>query len=243
MRPAHPFDPCGGHRIVALIPARAGSKRVLGKNTRLLNGKPLIQYTIDLAQACSLISAVVVSSDDPWTIAFADDLGCETPLRDPAHATDDAPDFLWVNDVMRGRTEDIFCILRPTSPFRTESTIRRAYARLLGSGADSVRAIERARQHPGKMWVFEPGSPFIVPYDAQQHPDGTPWHSSPTQTLPEVWVQNASLEMAWTTVLQQGTITGHRIAPFLTEAEEGFDINTPEDWARAEAIDRRTDSP
>lgn len=236
---AHPCEPYGGHKIVALIPARAGSKRIPGKNTRLLNGKPLIQYTIELANACTLFSSVMVSSDDPEALQLAREAGVVAYPRHPDHATDDACDFLWVNDVMRDSSADIFCILRPTSPFRTQSTIRRAYARLLGSGADSVRAIERVKQHPGKMWRFEAGSRFIVPYVDQTHPDGTPWHSSPTQSLPDVWVQNASLEMAWTYVLKQyGTISGRHVAPFLTEAEEGVDINTPEDWERAERMAR-----
>jgi CMP-N,N'-diacetyllegionaminic acid synthase len=68
--------------------------------------------------------------------------------------------------------------------------------------------------------------------------DGTPWHSSPTQTLPPVYVQNASLEMAWTYVVKQfGTIAGRKIAPFFTEGYEGFDINTPDDdWREAERL-------
>lgn len=227
-------QPLGSHRIVALIPARAGSKRCPGKNTRVLGGKPLFVWSVDAARASGLFERVIVSTDDPEVWRGALEMWCDLHERKPEHATDTAPDFLWVNDVMRGRDEDIFCILRPTSPFRTASTIRRAHARLIGSGADSVRAVEVVTQHPGKMWWD--ASKWIVPVLGCSHADGTPWHSSPTQTLPRVYMQNASLEMAWTHVLRQGTISGRFVAPFLTEPLEGFDINSPEDFARAEQI-------
>lgn len=212
---------------------------------KALGGKPLVQWTIDVAKSCEMFANIVISSDDARTIDQSLHMGCDTyHLRKSGHSDDDAPDFLWVDDVMRDVRADLFAILRPTSPFRTASTIRRAYARLIGSGADSVRAVEKVAQHPGKMWVDD--GKFIRPIleggslsdgPSPYHADGTPWHSSPTQTLPKVYVQNASLEMAWTYVLKQHkTIHGVRVAPFLTEPIEGFDINTPEDWERAEAI-------
>lgn len=223
----------GTHSIVALIPARNGSKRVPNKNFRELAGKPLYQWSIDLARSCGVFRSVVLSTDECGVRTETPDVNVH--FRKPEHATDDAHDFLWVNDVMQQIDADIFCILRPTSPFRTASTIRRAYARLIGSGAHSVRAVEPVKQHPGKMWVDD--GKWIAPLLDKQHPDGTPWHSSPTQSLPLVYVQNASLEMAWTFVLKQyKTISGEHVAPFLTEPLESVDINTPEDWARAEAI-------
>lgn len=226
----------GAHTIAALIPARAGSVRVPGKNTKPLAGTPLIRYTLDLATSCDLFSAVIVSTDDPGVRAIARGYpGVCVHERHPDDATATAPDIRWVQAAMQDRPEDIFCILRPTSPFRTVSTIRRAYAKLIGSGADSVRAVERVSQHPGKMWQLLDGATFMYPLLDRQHPDGTPWHSSPTQTLPVFYVQNASLEMAWTRVLTTfRTIHGMSVAPFLTEPREGIDINTPEDFSRAE---------
>ena len=245
--------PLGSHSMVALIPARAGSKRCPGKNTRLLGGKPLIQWSLEAAEACGLFSQIIVSSDDADTRYAAIIYGVTAHDRKPAHATDTAPDYLWVNDVMRERSEEIFCILRPTSPFRTASTIRRAYARLIGSGAHSVRAVEKVTQHPGKMWYSPEGSKFMEPaldggglsdLPDPYHDDGTPWHSSPTQTLPTYYVQNASLEMAWTWVLRQThTISGHLVAPFLTESLEGFDINTEADFAEAERLAVQAQDP
>ena len=132
----------------------------------------------------------------------------------------------------------MFAILRPTSPFRTAATIRRAYDQFKRTpDVDSLRAVEPVKQHPGKMWAYEgPGYP-ITPLLGYTRSDGVPWHSAPTQTLPTFYVQNASLEMAWTrTVTQLGSIAGKKVLPFFTKGYEGFDLNTPEDWELAEQL-------
>lgn len=221
--------------LTILIPARSGSKRVRHKNVRHLGGKPLIQWTIEAA-ILAKAAHVIVSSNDTWTLAFADNEGCETHIRKPEHATDDAPDFLWVNDLREMIDTPYFAICRPTSPFRTASTIRRGFAALLGSRADSIRAVSRVTSpHPAKMWRIERG--LLRPVLGGCHPDGTPYHSSPTQSLPEVYQQNASLEMACTSVIEATkTISGYRIAPFLTDDLESFDINTETDFADAERL-------
>jgi hypothetical protein len=92
------------------------------------------------------------------------------------------------------------------------------------------------KQHPGKMWEWVgPGYPMTPLLSYSSH--GTPWHSSPTQTLPTFYIQNASLEMAWTrTVTQLGSIAGKRVLPFFTEGFEGFDLNTMDDWREAERL-------
>lgn len=220
--------------LTVLIPARAGSKRVPGKNTRMLGGKPLIQWTIEAAQAAH-VADIIVSTDDDVTAQLAHAHGCRVHTRKPEHATDDAPDILWVRDVLPMVHTPIVAILRPTSPFRTASTIRRAYALLKGSDAHSVRAVETVTQHPGKMWITRPGSRYMIPLLEHRHPDGTPWHSSPTQRLPLVYVQNASLEMARVWAIQAyGTISGQIVAPFLTDPRESLDINTEADFTAAQ---------
>ena len=223
--------------LTILIPARAGSKRCVGKNTRLLGGKPLIEWTINTALLANT-AKVIISSDDPaiWPIARFHELALH--IRKPEHATDDATDFSWVYDLREWIETPYFAILRPTSPFRTASTIRRAYAQLVGSEAHSVRAVEKvAYLHPCKMWTFEVGSKLMQPVIRGCHPDGTPYHSSPTQSLPAVYMQNASLEMAQTWVIEgTKTISGYHVAPFLTDAIEGFDINDESDFTEAEVL-------
>ena len=231
--------------IVALIPARAGSKRIPGKNMRPLAGHPLIVYTIAAAQQSGIFTQIIVSSEDDATLRLAASSGARSIWRPPAWSTDEAPDILWVRGVLehladRREAAHAFAILRPTSPFRTAETIRRAYRQftLPDQTADTIRAVEPVTQHPCKMWqqVHGPHGP-IKPLVEGKHADGTPWHSSPTQTLPTYYVQNASLEMAWSYVVRDyGTITGRKIAPFFTEGFEGFDLNTPADWREAEYL-------
>jgi CMP-N,N'-diacetyllegionaminic acid synthase len=216
---------------------------VPGKNVYPLAGHPLIAYAIAGAQQAGVFDAVVVSTDSDEIAEVARRYGGETPeLRPPELATATSPDVDWIVhmlDVLEldGRTYDVFSILRPTSPFRTGETIRRAWDRLmaLGDRADSIRAIEPARQHPGKMWTLD--GDLMRPL-LPQPAGGTPTYSSQTKSLPPVYVQNSSLEIAWMRVVrsEHPEIAGARIAPFLTEGAEGFSIDYPEDLERAEAL-------
>jgi N-acylneuraminate cytidylyltransferase len=222
---------------VALVPARAGSLRVPGKNVRELAGHPLLAYSIAAAQESGAFDAVLVSTDSQEIADVALRYGAEVPGLRPAEiSTATSSDIEWVLHVMEGRNEEVFSILRPTSPFRRGATIRRALDRLLelGDGADSIRAVELCRQHPGKMWVLE--GELMRPLLPQ--PEGeTPLHSRQYQALPPVYAQNSSLEIAWTRVLAEDrSIAGRRVAPFLTEGPEGFSIDYPEDFERAEAL-------
>lgn len=226
--------------VVALIPARGGSKRVPGKNIRPIGGHPLIAYTIAAARASGIFADVIVSTDDEPTAAIARHYGAEVPFLRPVElAGDRSPDIEWVAytlDRLReaGRSYDCFSILRPTSPFRQAATIRRCWEQFLASpGLDSIRAVEKVKQHPGKMWVIhgERMAPLLL------NPPGTPWHSQQYQALPEVYVQNASLEIAWCRVaLEGGSIAGNVIAPFLTRDSEGVDVNDWIDWLIAEEL-------
>jgi len=231
----------GGPSLVALIPARSGSKRVPGKNIRRLGGHPLLAYTIRAALESGVFADVVVSTDDEEYAAIARHYGASVPFMRPAElAGDGSPDIDWVEHALcrlrdGGRAHDCFSLLRPTSPFRQASTIARAWREFRAESAvDSLRAVERCRQHPGKMWIVR-GSRMtpLLPLG----PVTQPWHSSQTQTLPAVWVQNASLEIAHSRVVFHGrTIAGDVVMPFLTEGFEGFDVNTREDWTLAERV-------
>jgi CMP-N,N'-diacetyllegionaminic acid synthase len=221
---------------VGLVPARSGSERVPGKNVMPLGGHPLIAYSIAAAQESGVFDAVVVSTDSEEIAEVARRYGADVPgLRPAEMSTSRSYDIEWVLHVMRDRDEEVFAILRPTSPFRTAQTIRRAFERLveLGERADSIRAVEPARQHPGKMWTL--AGDLLEPLLLQ--PAGeTPLHSRQYQALPKVYAQNSSLELAWSRVLDEPvpTISGTRVAPFFTEGAEGFSIDYPDDIERAE---------
>jgi N-acylneuraminate cytidylyltransferase len=211
---------------------------VPGKNVMPLAGHPLIAYTIAAARASGVFEAVVVSTDSPEIAEIARRYGAEVPgLRPEELATATSPDVEWVVHVMADRYEDVFSILRPTSPFRQADTIRRAHAQLLalGDAADSVRAVEPVKQHPGKMWVVE--GELMRPL-LDQPSGGVPYHSMQYQALPKVYVQNSSLEVAWSRVLdgESPSIAGERVAPFFTDELEGFSVDYPEDVERAERL-------
>lgn len=221
---------------VALVPARAGSQRVPGKNLLPLGGRPLVAWSIESARASGVFAEVVVSTDSEQIAAVAEQCGAVVITRPPELATATSPDIDWVLHAMDGRGEDAFAILRPTSPFRGEATIRRAWERFvsLGDAIDSLRAVEPVRQHPAKMWQLEGDRMRPV---LERPDDGTPWHSMQHASLPPVYVQNSSLEIAWRRVLDGlPSIAGTRIAPFLTEGSEGFSIDYPEDVERAERL-------
>lgn len=226
---------------VALIPARSGSKRVPNKNIRPLKGHPVIAYTITAALDSGIFQDVIVSTDSELYAEVAVHYGAEVPfLRPKEIAGDLSPDVEWVEYTLQtlrknGRAHDCFSILRPTSPFRLPTTIQRAWSEFCGeNGIDSLRAVEKCAQHPAKMWIIRGKRMLpVMPFG----PEAQPWHSSQYQSLPVVYVQNASLEIAWSKIaLEQRSIAGNVIAPFLTEDYEGFDVNKEYDWQMAEKL-------
>lgn len=231
--------------IVAFIPARSGSTRVPGKNVRRLGAHPTLAYSISAAIDSGVFGSVIVSTEDPGTAEIAKHYGADVPFLRPAELAGSlSPDIEWVEYTLntlreRGRPFEAFSILRPTSPFRSAATIKRAWEAFRNdAGADSLRAVERCKQHPAKMWIVR-GTRLLplMPFGPKEQP----WHSSQYQALPEVFVQNASLEMAWSRVALEGrTIAGEVIIPFITEESEGFDINDQWDWWMAEEIVRRS---
>jgi CMP-N,N'-diacetyllegionaminic acid synthase len=227
--------------VVAFIPARSGSVRVKDKNVRRLAQHPLMAYAIAAARDSGIFDAVVCSTDCERHARVARYYGAEVPfLRPPEFAASTSPDIEWVEYTLnrlreKGRSFDCFSILRPTSPFRSAEMIRRAWAAFLAEhGIDSLRAVEKVNQHPGKMWVVRGKRmlPLLPLSPAEQ-----PWHSSQMAALPELYVQNASLEIAWSRVVFDGlNIAGVSVMPFFTDEIEGFDINNQYDWDYAEAM-------
>ena len=224
--------------VVALIPARAGSERVPGKNIRPLAGHPLIAYAIATARQAGIFDRVVCSTDSAEIGDVARTYGAETPFLRPAeYATATSPDIEWISYTL-DRLEDhydLFGIVRATNPFRGPDVFRRGLEQLLAMPeADSIRAVERVKQHPGKMWIVEGRT--MRPLLDQSQLD-VAWHAGQYQALPEVYVQNSALEIAWTRVVfATGTREGRTVAPFLTSGYEGFNVDDEEDWQRARSL-------
>ncbi len=199
----------------------------------------MLAYTVRAAIDSGVFDAIICATDSEVYADVAQHYGAEVPFLRPTEISGDkSPDIEWVVWMLKKlqaqeRDFQVFSILRPTSPFRMPETIQRAWQAFRADPkADSLRAIEKCKQHPGKMWVVHgqrmlPVMPFTN--------DITPWHSSQYAALPEIYAQDASLEIAWSRIaLEQNTIAGEAIIPFISHGLEGFDINEPEDWLLTE---------
>jgi len=225
--------------VVALIPARSGSLRVSHKNVRPLSGHPLLAYTISAALDSDVFQDVVCVTDNEEYADIARHYGAKVPLLRPAEtASSTSPDIEWVRWIVAelaldNLSYDCFSILRPTSPFRTPATIQRAWKQFsTDPAAHSLRAVTLCTEHPGKMWNIN--GDRMTPFTSNTI-DGTPWHSNQYASLPKVYVQDASLEIARTSVVSEfNSIAGEVIMPFISTNQEGFDVNTEDDWVIAE---------
>ena len=225
---------------IALIGARAGSERVRDKNVRRLAGHPLLAYAIETARRSGVFERIVVSTDSEQIAEVARWYGAEVPfLRPAALATSTSPDIEWIAWTLPrlGSEHDLFAIVRATNPFRGPDAILRGLAQLLETPeADSLRAVELVKQHPGKMWTLADDGRTMAPLLDQSHLE-VAWHAGQYQALPPVYVQNSALEIAWTRVVAEtGSREGRVVAPFLTRGFEGLNIDDEDDFARAEAL-------
>ena len=218
------------NKILALIPARQGSERIKDKNIIKINNHPLIAYTINVAKESGLFDKIVVSTDSLKYSKISKKYGAEVPFLRPAKISSSiSPDYQWVNYTIKklekmGFFFTHFFILRPTSPFRKVSTILNAWKKFKkDKSAESLRAVEICKQHPGKMWLKSKG--FIKPFFPGKK-NNQPYHNLQFKSLPKILIQNASLEISRVTVLNlYKSITGKKIIPYYTKGTEGFDIN------------------
>jgi len=225
--------------VLALIPARGGSKSIPRKNIRPLAGHPLIAYSIAAGLAAKTVTRVIVSTDDEQIAAIARRYGAEVPfLRPAALARDDTPDLpvfqhalAWLRD-HEGYQPAIVVQLRPTSPFRRVWHIDQAVERLRARPeADAVRTVCVPFQNPYKMWRLGPEG-FMQPLLESDLPEP---YNLPRQALPAVYWQTGYVDAAWArTITEKGSMTGERILPLIIDPDDWVDIDTPGDWERAE---------
>lgn len=208
--------------ILALIPARGGSKGIPRKNILPVAGRPLIAYAIDTARQSRHVTRVIVSTDDEEIAAVSREAGAEVPfLRPAAFAHDTATDL----DVFRhaldwlktneGYACDLVVHLRTTAPVRRVALVDEAIARMLARPeADALRSVSRPHQSPFKMW--RPSGEWIEPLVPV--PGLPESHSQPRQVLPEVFWQNGYVDVIRPRViLEEGLIAGHRVLPFVVD--------------------------
>jgi YrbI family 3-deoxy-D-manno-octulosonate 8-phosphate phosphatase len=230
--------------VLAVIPARGGSKGIPRKNIRPFAGYPLIAYSIAAAKQAHWVTRVIVSTDDEEIAAVARQFGAETPFLRPAELAEDTTLDLpvyqhaltWLADNENYHPE-LVVQLRPTSPVRPLGLVDEA-VRLLQTRpeADSVRGVVPAGQNPHKMWRIDPKTGQMqnllnVPGIAEPY-------NAPRQALPPVFWQTGHIDVIRPGVILNGSMSGKIILPVQVEPRYTVDIDGPFDWLRAEWLVR-----
>jgi len=231
--------------VLAIIPARGGSKGIPRKNIRDFAGYPLIAYSIVAATQSSSVTRTLVSTDDEEIAAVAREYGAETPfLRPPEFAQDNTTDLPVFQHALRWLKEhdnyrpDVVVQLRPTSPVRPLSCVDDAVALLWSHPeADSVRGVVEADQCPYKMWLIDPDSGQMNPLIGVE---GIPEaYNEPRQRLPKAYWQIGHIDaIRPRAILGQNSMSGEVIMPLIMDARFTVDIDTLRDWQQAEWLVR-----
>jgi CMP-N,N'-diacetyllegionaminic acid synthase len=209
--------------VIALIPARGGSKSIPRKNLVELSGRPLIAWSIRQALDSKYISRPIVSTDDPEIAEVARAYGAEVPfLRPVEFARDDSPDieaFRHLLSFLREAGEpqpDLIVHLRPTGPVRRVALIDEAIEKILADPeADSLRSVSWPALSPYKMWRLGTGG-YLEPLLTV--PGMIDSHSMPRQKLPETFWQNGYVDIVRSrTILEKTSMTGSRVIPFVVQ--------------------------
>ena len=223
-------------RILALIPARGGSKRLPGKNIKLLGDKPLINWTIDAAQGLPEICEILVSTDTPEIALVAKEAGANVPwLRPEVLSTDQATSVdvaLHALDWYEAENGviDGLLLLQPTSPFRTQATIKRGIELFKNHSHQAVIGVSPVQDHP--MWTFKMKDGYLVPF-VEQHGFGIR-----SQDLEPALVANGGFYLISPVELRKSKsfIGGERLPLLIYSPKEALDIDTEWEFKVAEVF-------
>jgi len=234
--------------VLAIIPARGGSKGIPRKNIKLFAGYPLISYSIAAGLQAASVTRVIISTDDEEIAAVAREWGAETPFLRPAELaqdqTTDLPVFqhalTWLKE-HENYAPNLVIQLRPTSPLRPRNCVDKAVALLQEHpAADSVRAVVPSGQNPHKMWRLNGKDESMTPLlklDGVAEP-----FNAPRQALPPTYWQTGHIDVIRPQViLEQNSMSGKTILPYEIDPRYTVDIDTPFDWLRYEWLLRNGD--
>lgn len=221
-------------KILGIIPARGGSKGIPGKNIRLLNGKPLIQYAVEAAQRSGLVDRLILTTDSAEIAATGRDLGIEVPFIRPPHlAQDDTPMLPVIEHTLlfveaQGWQPDIILLLQPTAPLRQAEHIQQAIKKLVDEKCDSVVSVVEVPRHyvPDFVLRLEDGrlKPFLDTPLVTRRQDARPAYS-----------RDGTIYAFWRHVLiNKHSIYGDDCRPILIPEEQSCNLDTVSDWQDAE---------
>ena len=227
--------------ILAIIPARKGSKGIKMKNIKLFRGKELIYWSIDLAKRCKYINRTILSTDGESIRDVGLKYGAEVPFLRPESISQDlSPDEDFIKHCIHcieGRGEkipDIIVQLRPTYPTRKLSILNDCIETFIKNWNthDSLRTVYKLDKSPYKMYRIE--DDFLVPLFQEVDGIREPYNQC-RQLLPTTYIHNGYIDIMKTaTILNKGSITGDRIYPYVMSADEYHDIDSEKDWTDAE---------
>ena len=229
-------------KILCIIPARGGSKGIPGKNIKLLGGKPLLQYTSEVALQSKYLTKVVLSSDDDDIINIGKELGLEVPFKRPQELAKDTTPTLPVIQHMlnyfksNGECFDAVCLLQPTSPFRTVEFLDRAILKFINEKSDSLISVLEVPHEYNPHWTFEKDKKGQLKIAT-----GECAIISRRQDLPKAYHRDGSIYLTNTSVIEKlDSLYGECISFIESPKETYVNIDTHEDWTKAEIILNQT---
>lgn len=223
--------------VVGIVPARSGSKGVPGKNTRLLHGRPLLEYTARAAFAAGVLDRVILTTDSPDIADVGRRVGLEVPfLRPAALSQDDTPMVPVLRHAVEalaadGWTPGIIVLLQPTSPLRRPEHIVDAVEMLKQTPATSVVSVVEVPRHLSPDYVMRVEAGVLKPFLA----DGL--RITRRQDARQAYVRDGTVYAFRAETLDRfGDIYGNDCRPLLIPADESLSIDSPADWDVAERM-------
>lgn len=224
-------------KILAVIPARRASKGVPGKNIKLLGEKPLLSYSIEQAIASNSFEKIIVSTDDEAIAQIAIDYGAEVPFIRPSDlANDTASSILVVQhavDFLASKNEffDAICLLQPTSPFREKGFINKAIEQFLSTNADALVSVLPVPHEFNPHWVFESNNEGMLKIAT-----GEKEIIKRRQELPKAFFRDGAIYLTKTELIKKGSFYGDKLSYLESNPNLYVNIDTMEDWEKAEKI-------
>lgn len=229
--------------ILAIIPARAGSKGLPGKNIKPLLQHPLLAYSILAAKQSKLINRITVNTDSEQIAEIAKHYNAEIPFMRPAELAQDLSTDLdvfkhqleWMKNT-EGYVPDIVVQLRPTSPVRFANWIDEAIEKLISSDADSIRVVTESPLTPFKMWLINNNNDGAMEPLVSVKNIIEPYNQ-PRQSLPIVYWQIGTLDVIKTkTILEGGSMSGKKILSYIVDKKYAIDIDDVASFYKAEEL-------
>lgn len=225
-------------RILAIIPVRGGSKGVPGKNIKLLNGKPLLAYTSEIALQSKQLTEVIVSTEDELIREVAKNLGIKVPfVRPMTLAQDNTPTLdVIIHALEWYKNQNIFfdavCLLQVTSPFRTVAFLDEAIEKFMKKDTDSLVSVQKVPHEYNPHWTFEENEQGNLKIAT-----GETEIISRRQELPTAYHRDGSIYLTKTRVLlNEHSLYGKSTAFIESDSESYVNIDTLQDWEKAEEM-------